>query len=39
MIDPVKLPGSGEIVDRVNIHRALLIDERNPFTRQPLKAK
>jgi hypothetical protein len=37
MKDPVLLPGSGNVVDRVNIRRALLIDERDPFTRQPLK--
>lgn len=36
MKDPVLLP-SGNIVDRVNIHRALLIDERDPFTRAPLQ--
>lgn len=37
MKDPVLLPGSGNVVDRVNIRRSLLIDERDPFTRQPLK--
>jgi hypothetical protein len=37
MKDPVLLPNSGNIVDRVNIHRSLLIDERDPFTRAPLK--
>jgi len=37
MKDPVLLPGSGNTVDRVNIHRSLLIDERDPFTRGPLK--
>ncbi len=37
MKDPVQLPGSGKIVDRVSIHRSLLLDEKDPFTRQPLK--
>ena len=37
MKDPVLLPGSGNVVDRVNIHRAFLIDERDPFTRQAMK--
>jgi hypothetical protein len=37
MKDPVLLPGSREIVDRVTIHRALLELEQDPFTRQPLK--
>ncbi len=37
MKDPVLLPGSGNIVDRVNIQRSLLIDQRDPFTRAPLK--
>jgi len=37
MKDPVLLPGSGNVVDRVNIRRSLLNDERDPFTRQPLK--
>lgn len=36
MSDPVKLPG-GQVVDRVNIKRHLLNDERDPFTRAPLK--
>lgn len=36
MKDPVKLP-SGHILDRVTIHRHLLTDERDPFTRNPLK--
>ena len=37
MSDPVKLPNSNYVVDRVNIKRQLLNDERDPFTRQPLK--
>lgn len=37
MNDPVKLPGSEYVVDRVNIKRHLLNDERDPFTRKPLK--
>lgn len=36
MKDPVKLP-SGNVVDRAFIHKHLLNDERDPFTRQPLK--
>jgi len=36
MSEPVKLPG-GQVVDRVNIKRHLLNDERDPFTRAPLK--
>jgi hypothetical protein len=36
MKDPVLLPGSGNIVDRITIHRHLLTDERDPFTRAPL---
>jgi hypothetical protein len=39
MKDPVLLPNSGNIVDRVNIHRSLLIDERDPFTRSALLYK
>lgn len=37
MRDPVLLPGSRNIVDRVAIHRSLLSVEQDPFTRQPLK--
>ena len=37
MKDPVLLPGSGNIVDRVNIHRWLLSNEQDPFTRQAMK--
>jgi hypothetical protein len=37
MKDPVLLPGSGNIVDRINIKKHLLIDERDPFTRAQLK--
>lgn len=36
MADPVKLPG-GQIVDFINIKRHLLNDQRDPFTRSPLK--
>ena len=36
MSDPVKLQ-SNYVVDRVNIKRHLLNDERDPFTRKPLK--
>ena len=37
MKDPVVLPASKYVVDRVNIKRHLLNDERDPFTRQPLR--
>ena len=36
MLEPVRLPGS-QVVDRVSIKRQLLNDERDPFTRAPLK--
>lgn len=39
MKDPVQLPSSGHVVDRVYIHKALLNDERDPFNRDPLKYK
>ena len=35
MSDPVRLP-SGNIVDRKTIHRHLLNDKTDPFTRKPL---
>ena len=31
------MPTSGKIADRVYIHKHLLIDERDPFNRAPLK--
>lgn len=37
MKDPVLLPGSGNIVDKINIKKSLFNDERDPFTRAPLK--
>lgn len=37
MKDPVLLPTSNNIVDRMYIHKHLLNDERDPFNRQPLK--
>jgi ubiquitin conjugation factor E4 B len=37
MKDPVLLPSSRSIVDRVAIHRSLLSVEQDPFNRQPLK--
>lgn len=36
MADPVRLPGT-QVVDRINIKRHLLNDQRDPFTRSPLK--
>ncbi|OQV19602.1 Ubiquitin conjugation factor E4 A [Hypsibius exemplaris] len=36
MRDPVKLPSSGNIVDRPTIARMLLTDQMDPFNRQPL---
>ena len=36
MKDPVQLP-SGYIVDRAYIHKHLLNDERDPFTRATMK--
>ena len=36
MKEPVELP-SGYVVDRMYIHKHLLNDERDPFTRAPLK--
>jgi ubiquitin conjugation factor E4 B len=36
MRDPVKLPTSGQIVDRATIERHLLSDPTDPFNRQPL---
>ena len=35
MTDPVRLP-SGNVVDRTTIHRHLLNDKTDPFTRKPL---
>ena len=37
MKDPVLLPTSNNIVDRMYIHKHLLNDERDPFNRLPLK--
>lgn len=36
MSDPVKLPASGQIVDRQTIARHLLSDQSDPFNRMPL---
>ena len=36
MIDPVRLPTSGQIVDRSTIARQLLSAQHDPFNRQPL---
>ncbi|EER16864.1 ubiquitination factor e4, putative [Perkinsus marinus ATCC 50983] len=39
MIDPVKLPGSGQIMDRRHIVRVIMSDDHDPFTREPLKVE
>ena len=36
MQDPVRLPNSGQIVDRSTIARHILSDQNDPFTRSPL---
>jgi hypothetical protein len=36
MRDPVRLPSSGQIVDRQTIARHLLSDQNDPFNRAPL---
>ncbi|XP_065193245.1 ubiquitin conjugation factor E4 A-like [Sycon ciliatum] len=36
MSDPVRLPTSGNVVDRVTIMRHLLTDQSDPFNRSPL---
>ena len=36
MKDPVRLPNSGQIVDRTTIARHILSDQNDPFTRAPL---
>lgn len=36
MKDPVRLPTSGNIVDRATIAQHLLNDEKDPFNRKPL---
>lgn len=36
MIDPVLLP-SGNVMDRVNIERIIMADDKDPFTNVPLK--
>jgi len=37
MTDPVRLPTSGNIMDRKNIHRIIMADDADPFNRMPLK--
>lgn len=37
MTDPVKLPTSDTIIDRLTIKKHLLSDKIDPFNRQPLK--
>jgi ubiquitin conjugation factor E4 B len=37
MHDPVKLPSSGKIVDRLTIRQHLLNDKNDPYNRAPLK--
>ena len=36
MKDPVKLPDSNMILDRVTINKSLLADPIDPFNRKPL---
>ncbi len=36
MKDPVRLPNSGKIVDKMTIIRHLLNDKSDPFNREPL---
>jgi len=36
MMDPVRLPSSGQVVDKSIISRHLLSDEKDPFNRSPL---
>ena len=36
MTDPVRLPSSGQVVDRQTIARHLLSDQTDPFNREPL---
>jgi len=36
MVDPVRLPSSGVVVDRSTITRHLLSDQSDPFNRSPL---
>merc|ERR1712080_421197 len=36
MTDPVRLPSSGQVVDRSTIARHLLSDQSDPFNRAPL---
>ena len=37
MTDPVKLPKSDNIIDRLTIRKHLLSDKTDPFNRAPLK--
>eukprot|EP00415_Alexandrium_ostenfeldii_P000827 UN0827 len=37
MFDPVRLPSSGNIMDRKNIQRIIMADDSDPFNRMPLK--
>ena len=37
MTDPVKLPSSGIIVDRLTIKKHLANDKTDPFNRKPLE--
>lgn len=39
MKDPVKLPNSNQVVDRLTIRKHLLNDKTDPFTRSPLEEK
>lgn len=37
MLDPVKLPTSGQVMDRSHIRAHLLSNPRDPFNRNPLR--
>ena len=39
MEDPVKLPSSGVVVDRVTIKSHLLLQSNDPYNRTPLKTE
>jgi len=39
MMDPVRLPTSGNIMDRKHIHRIIMADDADPFNRMPLKVE
>ena len=38
MKEPVKLPSSGTVIDKINIIKHLLNDKNDPFNRDPLES-